>query len=307
MVLIRWARGLLAFPLQLAGRLLSMFYPPVGAELLALAWAVGRSPCTAVQLLTLRYQCDDPAEMIRYGLPWAQRWPSATLWSVVGMAAVTTREFELANRCLAEAQKCTPDPDGLVDLLDYFTRINDGEDKPLDFSEGSDLQVFLQRRDLSITLGRVLAEERIWRAVFRRDLAATERLCTHALEVEEFAPARMAMGIVETLRGRHERARVHFQRANFTGPEAAKQRMGCQAFVDIMLGDDEVVRERVSQLDASAPDRARVVRRIVKAVRPGIVLPPEPAVVDTTSDEVALPPLPIELPPPLPSQTEGRP
>jgi len=266
MFLIRWFRSVVSLPLRVLGWPLYYVYRPMGRELLMAVWPVTRSPASGVFALLQIVSTQGRVAAIQRGLDWAQRWPSSGLWSVVGLLAIDENQLDLARQCLQQAQLFPPDPEGRVDMLDYFleTRATPrGE-----FLPGEVLRRFTQRRDLSPTLGRLIEMNCLWQAVLQRDLSQARQRAEKILQIENMPSAHMAMGLVHAVNGESGASTRHFNQAIFPGDNGPQQRLYYEVIVQTILGHVEAVRDGFTQLQAALPSDARALQPFIQREMP---------------------------------------
>jgi len=269
MFLIRWGRAILSLPLRVLGWPLFFVCKPVGRELLKAVWPVTRFPKDGAFALQMVVTQQGPAVAIETGLAWAQRWPSAHLWAMVGAMALDNKQLKLAGQCLQQAQAYPPDAEGLVDILDFHLQMR--STPPGEFVPEETMQRFLQRRDLPPHLGKSLELEQLWKAILLRQFELAQQHAQKILEIESAPSAHMAMGLIHAINGQTDQSRRHFSQAVFPGPKGPSLRLYYETVVNAAMGNAQAGRDCFVRLQTALPDDARNVKPHLEQLMPGML------------------------------------
>ena len=199
---------LVSLPVQWAGQLAAMLSPAAAAELLAIAWRIGRDGRIGRASLIHRMKCSGPPAAYAAAERWMAVHPQAEIANWAGLLAAEAGDLPAARAWLIHGRACGDDADGLGEMLEIAIA------QRADAAERAEVVNRLSgRRDLPPMVRRYLLEEQATSALMGRDFDAARRGARHLVSVEDNPKAEMILWAAARHAGEASAAARHLARA----------------------------------------------------------------------------------------------
>jgi hypothetical protein len=249
MVVLRWVRKLLAYPLLMIGQVLLSLKSPASVGVLKAAWIVsGDGDWSRLALLAVRRH-QGVAATIAAAEEGLARHPAPEAAAVAGLAAFEANDADAAESYLLRGRQLGNDRHGLLDTLDLLTAsrrsLEDGQ---------AAADRLLARRDLPPHLSKMVQSVACVNTLLRGDLDGAARQAYRLLDIERNGEAEMVLCAVAKARGDSARAQGHRDAASDLTPS---KRLYLEALGDAAIGRLEQARQALEPLRAEDADLAR--------------------------------------------------
>jgi tetratricopeptide (TPR) repeat protein len=206
MFIVRWIRGLLSLPILWLGLLALYFNQPASIPLLGAAWAVGGDAEVGRSALAATRRFKGRAEALAKARAWLERDPHPHFAATAGLLSLEAGRLDEAKAFLARGRELGDDPMGRLDWLEYAIAGISGGSVAV-------ARQFEARRDLPADLSRAVLQELMFDDLLNGRFDEAKLRAERLLDVDEFAPAEIAMGALAQRAGDEAGAKRHYARA----------------------------------------------------------------------------------------------
>ncbi len=251
MFLIQWFARVVSLPLLWAGRLLLGLRSPAGLTLMQAAWRIGGEGEAARMALGGLVVAGQGQFARQLAAQWMSHRPRAQIAAFAGLMAIDDKDDSLAKEWLARGRGVDKARDEGLDLLEFYI----AQRQPDPQAARAVAQQFIERRDLSMMVSRLVYQELLWREMFRRRYDDAARRARFMLSIEESSPAEIVLWALAKQAGDELAAGEHLHRVRLT--EA--QRLFYQVLGSSAIGQGELARQCLAELevhDAAMAQRA---------------------------------------------------